>query len=207
MTASLISKGLMIVLSSPSGGGKSSLAQELLKTELNIRLSISATTRLPRFSEVEGKDYYFNTVLEFEQLIKQQRLLEYAKVYNHYYGTLLLPVEEALKEKIDVLFDIDWQGARTIKKYAPAHTVSIFILPPDIDTLRQRLEQRGEDSKDAIVLRLSKAYEEITYASEYDYVVINDHFEETVSKLKSIIIAEHSKTARLDKLGSYLCKK
>ena len=186
------SEGLMIILSSPSGTGKSSLAESLLKIDNNLRLSISATTRKPRLGEVEGINYYFKSSLEFEELVKQNKFLEYAKIYDNYYGTPKEYVEMLLKQGLDVLFDIDWQGARSIKKNA-ANVVAIFVLPPSIETLEQRLRNRATDNEAAIKLRMQSAQNEISHANDYDYVVTNDDFDRTLKKIHAIIVAEREK--------------
>ncbi|CAK6508831.1 guanylate kinase [Rickettsia helvetica] len=186
------SKGLIIILSSPSGTGKSSLAKALLKIDNNLRLSISTTTRKPRLGEVEGINYYFKTGLEFEELVKQNKFLEYAKIYDNYYGTPKEYVEMLLNQGLDVLFDIDWQGARSIKKNA-ADVVAIFVLPPSIEILEQRLRNRATDNEEAIKLRMQSAQNEISHANEYDYVITNDDFDRTLKKIHAIIVAEREK--------------
>ena len=186
------SKGLIIILSSPSGTGKSSLAKALLKIDNNLRLSISATTRKPRLGEVEGINYYFKTGLEFEELVKQNKFLEYAKIYDNYYGTPKEYVEMLLNQGLDILFDIDWQGARSIKKNA-TNVVAIFVLPPNIEVLEQRLRNRATDNEEAIKLRMQSAQNEISHANEYDYVVTNDDFDRTLKKIHAIIVAEREK--------------
>ncbi|BBJ32221.1 guanylate kinase [Rickettsia asiatica] len=185
-------KGLIIILSSPSGTGKSSLAKALLKIDNNLRLSISTTTRKPRLGEVEGINYYFKTGLEFEELVKQNKFLEYAKIYDNYYGTPKEYVEMLLNQGLDVLFDIDWQGARSIKKNA-ANVVAIFVLPPSIEILEQRLRNRATDNEEAIKLRMQSAQNEISHANEYDYVITNDDFDRTLKKIHAIIVVEREK--------------
>ncbi|AAU04209.1 guanylate kinase [Rickettsia typhi] len=185
-------KGLIIILSSPSGTGKSSLAKELLKIDNNLRLSISVTTRKPRLGEVDGINYYFKTDLEFKTLVKQNKFLEYAKIYNDYYGTPKEYVKMLLKQGLDVLFDIDWQGVRSIKKNTN-NVVTIFVLPPSLEILEQRLRNRATDNEETIKLRMQSAQHEISYANEYDYVVINDDFGQTLKKIHEIIVAERAK--------------
>lgn len=204
MLMNLKSKALGIILSSPSGGGKSSLARQLLQMDLNLALSISATTREKRPGEVEGQDYYFKNIAEFEQLKQDNMLLEYAKIYSNYYGTPLEPVQKSLASGVNILFDIDWQGALSIKNKMPEQVVSIFILPPSLEVLKSRLEARGQDKAEDIAFRLSLAQEEMKHAVHYDYVVVNDLFDKTLDHLRSIIIAEQHKTSRLDQLNSYL---
>ncbi|ABV73900.1 guanylate kinase [Rickettsia canadensis str. McKiel] len=186
-------KGLIIILSSPSGTGKSSLAKALLKIDNNLRLSISVTTRKPRLGEVEGINYYFKTGVEFEELVQQNKFLEYTKIYDNYYGTPKEYVEMLLNQGVDVLFDIDWQGARSIKK-SSTNVVAIFVLPPSIKVLEQRLRNRATDNEEAIKLRMQSAQNEISHANEYDYVVTNDDFDHTLKKIHAIIVAERRKS-------------
>ncbi|WP_375358356.1 guanylate kinase [Candidatus Tisiphia endosymbiont of Neophilaenus lineatus] len=201
MLLSLRSKGLAIILSSPSATGKSSLAKAVLKIDRNLRLSISATTRRPRTDEVDGVSYYFKTKEEFNKLIEQDALLEYANIYNNYYGTPKKVVEDLLSQGLDVLFDIDWQGTKLIKKTLQ-NVITIFILPPSLSILQQRVKNRGQDSKESIKLRVKLATKEVYYAKQYDYVVINDDFDTTLETIYSIITAERSKRIRLD-LGKF----
>ncbi|WP_417905113.1 guanylate kinase [Candidatus Tisiphia endosymbiont of Micropterix aruncella] len=201
MLLSLRSKGLAIILSSPSATGKSSLARAILKIDSNLRLSVSATTRRPRTDEVDGVSYYFKTKEEFNKLIEQDAFLEYANIYNNYYGTPKKVVEDLLNQGLDVLFDIDWQGTKLIKKTLP-NVITIFILPPSPSILQQRIKDRGQDSKESIKLRMKLATKEVYYAKQYDYVVINDDFDTTLETIYSIITAERSKRIRLD-LGKF----
>jgi guanylate kinase len=197
MVLSLKSKGLTVILSSPSAAGKSSLARAALKIDSNLRLSISATTRTPRTGEIDGVSYYFKTKEEFNKLIEQDEFLEYANIYNNYYGTPKKVVEELLSQGLDVLFDIDWQGTKSIKKIL-SNVITIFVLPPTPSVLQQRIQNRGQDSKEAIKLRMKLATKEVQYAKYYDYVVINDDFEITLKTIYSIIIAERVKRIRLN---------
>ncbi|WP_342225271.1 guanylate kinase [Rickettsia endosymbiont of Urophora cardui] len=185
-------KGLIIILSSPSGAGKSSLAKALLEIDNNLRLSISATTRKPRPNEQDGVNYYFKTKVEFEKLVKQNQFLEYAKIYDHYYGTPKKHVENLLNQGLDVLFDIDWQGARSIKQNA-VNAVSIFILPPNLEVLEQRLRNRAADNEEAIQLRMASAQAEISHANEYDHIITNDDFNDTLQQIHTIILQERKK--------------
>lgn len=204
MSLNLPKQGLMLVLSSPSGGGKSSLAKALLKIEANLHLSISATTRPMRPGEIEGVNYYFKTYDEFENLIKSKKFIEYASIYGNYYGTLQDAVYGILETGVDVLFDIDWQGARNIKFQNPETVVTVFILPPDMEILKSRIILRAEDSDDSISNRLQSAPEEMSHAEEYDYVIINDNFDLTLTKIQHILNAERSRTFRLDGLRDFL---
>lgn len=185
-------KGLIIILSSPSGAGKSSLAKALLEIDNNLRLSISATTRKPRPNEQDGVNYYFKTKSEFEELVKQNQFLEHAKIYNNYYGTPKKHVENLLNQGLDVLFDIDWQGARSIKQNA-VNVVSIFILPPNLEVLEQRLRNRAADNEEAIQLRMASAQAEISHSNEYDHIITNDDFNDTLQQIHTIILQERKK--------------
>ncbi|WP_419234923.1 guanylate kinase [Rickettsia endosymbiont of Nabis limbatus] len=185
-------KGLIIILSSPSGAGKSSLAKALLEIDNNLRLSISATTRKPRPNEQDGVNYYFKTKSEFEELVKQNQFLEHAKIYDNYYGTPKKHVENLLNQGLDVLFDIDWQGARSIKQNA-INAVSIFILPPNLEVLEQRLRNRAADNEEAIQLRMASAQAEISYSNEYDHIITNDDFNDTLQQIHAIILEKRNK--------------
>jgi len=192
----LRSKGLIFILSSPSGGGKSSLCRELLKTDSNLRLSISATTRAPRPGETEGVHYYFKTTHQFQQLIIQNYFLEYAENYNNFYGTPLEYILKLIDSGNDVLFDIDWKGARQIKAKMPDRVASVFIMPPSLKVLKERLQVRGQDAETVINSRMKLAEEEILHANEYDYIVVNDNFDIALATVKSILSAERAKTSR-----------
>lgn len=186
----LTRRGLMLVLSSPSGAGKTSVSRELLKSEPDLQLSISWTTRPPRPGEEDGDHYHFVNHDEFHDLVVAGEFLEYAKVFGHYYGTPRKPVEKALAEGHDVLFDIDWQGTQQLAQTARMDLVSVFILPPSWKELERRLRQRAQDSDEAVQYRMSKAHEEISHWAEYDYVIVNDGFQKTVVDVKEILHAE-----------------
>lgn len=190
-------KGFCIVLSSPSAAGKSSIAKTLVKIDDNIKLSISATTRLPRVGEIDSVDYYFKSTEEFNYLIQHNALLEYTNIYNNYYGTPKKQVEEFLKNGNNVLFDIDLPGAKSIKQALP-DSVTVFILPPSLTILKQRIQNRKQDSEQEIVLRMELAAKEVKHCSYYDYLVVNEDFEITVETIQSIIIAERAKRTRMD---------
>jgi guanylate kinase len=197
-------QGIIFILSAPSGGGKTTIARALCKIIPNLLLSISTTTRDSRPNEIDGQEYFFKTKQEFEELITHDELLEYAKIYDNYYGTLKSYVYEPLAQNIDVLFDIDWQGAKFIKeKVVETKVVSIFILPPSIEILKQRLINRDQDTTKEISRRLSLALEEISHAKDYDYIVINEDFDKAVEEIKSIIIAERIKSSSKEKLSRY----
>lgn len=187
-----MSQGNLYILSAPSGAGKSSLISALLAkdTQNNMMVSISHTTRQPRQGEENGVHYYFVETAEFESLIEQGAFLEYAKVFGgNYYGTSLPAIEKNLAAGIDVFLDIDWQGAQQIREKVPS-VKSIFILPPSLAELEHRLIGRGQDSAEVIAERMSKAMNEISHYDEYDYVIINDNFEQALSGLQGILRAE-----------------
>jgi len=188
-------KGLLIVISAPSGAGKTTICRDFLKRNPCVRYAISTTTRSPRDGEKEGIDYYFTNPAQFEKMIEESAFLEYAKVYNNYYGTSKYAVMQNLEKGFDVLVDVDTQGAASIRKIYP-ESVQIFILPPSIEVLKQRLMDRAKDSPDVIDLRLSKAKEEISEAKYYKYIIINDQVESAVANFTAIIMAEKLLTVR-----------
>lgn len=183
-------RGIMLVLSSPSGAGKSTIARHMLDRFDTLELSVSVTTRAKRGSEIDGKHYKFISEREFERLRESDALLEWAEVHGNFYGSPRDPVERALGEGQDVLFDIDWQGGTQLMDKARADVVSVFILPPSMGELQDRLKRRAEDSADVIEHRLANAAEEIPHWREYDYVVINDDLDSAFHKIESIMIAE-----------------
>lgn len=187
-----MSQGILFIISAPSGTGKSSLIEGLLKTKslYNIKVSISHTTRIMRPGESHGKHYYFISKKEFRIMIKQESFLEYAKVFNNYYGTSHQNIEKMLLSGIDVFLDIDWQGASQIR-YKMPKSKSIFLLPPSKDALYKRLRGRGQDSDTVIAKRMEKAVDEMKHYSEYDYLIINDDFQKAINDLKTIVFAEH----------------
>lgn len=189
-------RGLLLVLSSPSGAGKGTLSRLLLDTDRDIELSVSVTTRGRRPSEVDGVHYHFTTVPRFLSMREGGELLESAEVHGNYYGTPVEPVERALKGGRDVLFDIDWQGSVQVRERMPEDTVAIFILPPSMAELRQRLQRRAEDAADVIEKRLENAKYEMQQWQRFDYVVINDDLDRAFSDIKSILRAERLKRAR-----------
>ena len=184
-------RGLLIILSSPSGAGKSTLARRLMTWNPSLAFSVSSTTRQMRTEEVDGKDYFFVDEAKFKQQVADGDMLEHAHVFGKFYGSPKGPVEAAISEGQDVLFDIDWQGAQQISNSAlQKHVLSIFILPPTIVELQRRLEGRGQDTAETIGKRMQKSWDEISHWSGYDYVLINDDLDATEEKLKSIVTSE-----------------
>jgi guanylate kinase len=186
----------MYVLSSPSGAGKTTLSKRLIAQNPDLVLSVSYTTRKPRPGEVDGQDYFFTDEAKFLEMAGDGAFHEWAKVFDHYYGTPKAEVDEALSEGRDVVFDIDWQGARALAKSAPEDVVRVFILPPSLALLRDRLKKRAQDSDDVIDGRMARAKEEIEHWDEYDYVVLNDDFSRALEKLSDILQAERLKRNR-----------
>ena len=197
-------RGLMIVLSSPSGAGKTTLTRQLLSENKNMTMSVSATTRRPRRGEVHGRDYFFVDKSDFSNMIEDGEFLEHAKVFDNYYGTPRGPVEESLEQGKDVIFDIDWQGAQQLTQASSDDLVKIFILPPGMQELEKRLRSRASDSDEVIARRMSKSEAEISHWAEYDYVIVNDEVELAMSELSAIIIAERLKRKRQLWLGPFV---
>ena len=196
MTTPITKRGLMLVLSSPSGAGKTSICKKLLQQDTSLVLSVSATTRKRRPGEVEGKDYQFLSTQEFESRINKSQFLEYAKVFGNYYGTPAQLVERTLKSGVDVLFDIDWQGTQQLKARARQDLVSVFILPPSIKELEKRLFKRAQDTSEVVASRMSKSASEMSDYPEYDYVIINHDLDKSVQQVQSILCAERSRRER-----------
>ena len=193
-------KGMMFVLSSPSGVGKTTLAKKIAKHNSNFAISISYTTRKPRPSEINGKDYHFVNLEEFNRLIKENNFFEYAKIFDNYYGTLKKTVIELISRGKDVLFDIDWQGTQQLKKISDLLLVTIFILPPNIKILKERLLNRHKGEIKSIEKRLNKFNEELSHWHEYNYVVINDDLNKCYDAILSIIISEKKGIAQKQNL-------
>ena len=183
-------KGMMFVLSSPSGAGKTTLTKKIEKNNSNFSISISHTTRKPRPNEVNGKDYHFVSNEDFSNLIKKKYFFEYAEIFNNYYGTLKEPVLKLISEGKDVLFDIDWQGTNQLKKNKKLSLVTIFVLPPNIKILKERLLNRHGGQENIVKERMKKFNEEVSHWNEYNYVVINDNLDVCFSKISNIISNE-----------------
>ncbi|MBA2709453.1 MAG: guanylate kinase [Tatlockia sp.] len=187
--------GNLIIVAAPSGGGKTSLVKQLITMLDNIEISISHTTRMIRPGEKEAFDYFFVEQPKFEEMIKANAFIEYAQVFNHYYGTSVAQINSRLQAGIDVVLDIDWQGAQQIRQIFP-DSVSIFILPPSLDILEQRLFDRRQDNHDVIDTRMQRAQDELSHFSEFDYLIINDDFTKAAKEIKAIVIANRLRMAR-----------
>lgn len=194
----------MLVLSSPSGAGKSTISKALLERDGGISLSVSATTRPMRNGETEGVDYYFVDQEKFEAMVKAAEFLEHATVFENSYGTPKAPVEKILKDGRDVLFDVDWQGTQQLAENARDDLVSIFILPPSIEELESRLHGRAQDSDEVVKKRMAKATSEMSHWAEYDYIIVNEDIELSVSQVEAILTAERLKRDRQTGLGDFV---
>jgi guanylate kinase len=201
---SVARRGLMFVLSSPSGAGKTTLARMLLKADRDVELSVSVTTRPKRRGEIGGRDYHFIDLSRFEAMVKTGKLLEWAEVFDHRYGTPRRPVEQALRAGRDVLFDIDWQGTQQLREKARDDLVSVFILPPTAKELEQRLKRRALDSHDIIGARMSKASGEMSHWPEYDYVIVNRDIDKAFAEVRAILAAERLKRERQIGLSGFV---
>lgn len=197
-------RGLMLVLSSPSGAGKTTLSRALLEGDAAITMSVSATTRRPRPGEVNGKDYYFLSTEDFGIMRNNGEFLEHAKVFDNYYGTPRKPVEEALSAGQDVLFDIDWQGTQQLDESASEDLVKVFILPPSAYELEKRLNSRAQDSAEVVAGRMAKASDEISHYQEYDYIIINENVDKSLAELRSILTSERLKRRRQTGLSDFV---
>ncbi|MGB3177715.1 MAG: guanylate kinase [Albidovulum sp.] len=198
-------RGLLIILSSPSGAGKSTLAKRLMAWDDSLKFSVSATTRPARQGEVDGRDYYFRTRGAFEEMVANGEMLEHAEVFGNLYGSPKGPVESAMNEGRDTLFDIDWQGGQQIRRSSLSKdVVSIFILPPSIADLESRLRGRGQDSEDVIADRMAKSRDEISHWGEYDYVIVNGDVDVAEAELKTILKAERARADRQPGLTEFV---
>lgn len=189
-------RGLMLVLSSPSGAGKTTIANELLSREEQLGISVSVTTRAPRPGEIDGKDYFFVTNEEFQRLLENGQLLEHARVFNNHYGTPKEHVLATLKAGNDIIFDIDWQGTQQLSQFARDDLVSVFILPPDAKALEKRLRKRAQDSEHVMNHRMEQAANEISHWPEYDYVIVNKDLEASVLQVQKILHSERMRRRR-----------
>ena len=202
---SLSEKGVLVILSSPSGAGKTSIARALVEENKNFLFSVSATTRKSRPGEVNGREYHFLTVNEFRERIDGGQFLEHAKVFGNLYGTPLQPVLESINKGKDLIFDVDWQGGKQIRSSSLSKfVISIFILPPSIKALQERLMKRAQDSSDTVKDRMRKSIGEIMHWKEYDYVIVNSNFEQTLHEVKSIIKSEKLRRVRNSQLEEFI---
>lgn len=197
-------RGLMLVLSSPSGAGKTTLARRLLEEEPGIEMSVSHTTRKKRSGEVAGRDYHFVDHDAFTKMREQDEFLEWAVVFDNYYGTTRKPVEQALAAGRDVLFDVDWQGADKLRGSAPDDVVTVFVLPPSASALEQRLNVRAEDEPDVVQRRMRGASNEIQHWDQYDYVIINHNIDQALASVRAILGAERLKSSRQSGLKDFV---
>ncbi|QCO56480.1 guanylate kinase [Pseudorhodobacter turbinis] len=198
-------RGLLLILSSPSGAGKSTLARMLMQWDPTIRFSVSATTRAPRPGEEDGREYYFRDRADFEAMIEAGEMLEHAKVFDNFYGSPKAPVEAAMQEGRDTLFDIDWQGGQQIRNSSLGRdVVSVFVLPPSIAELESRLRGRAQDSDEVISGRMAKSQSEISHWAEYDYVLVNRELDQTFTQLRTILEGERLRRDRQPQLSSFV---
>ncbi len=198
-------RGLLLILSSPSGAGKSTLARRLMEWDPSLRFSVSATTRAPRPGEEDGREYYFRSRAEFEAMVAAGEMLEHAEVFGNLYGSPKGPVEAAMKEGRDTLFDIDWQGGQQIRNSSLGRdVVSVFVLPPSIAELDRRLRSRGQDSDEVIAGRMAKSQSEISHWAEYDYVIVNNDIDQAFNDLLTILQAERMRRDRQPGLAEFV---
>ena len=199
-------KGLLLVISSPSGAGKTTISKKLVDDLDGIELSVSVTTRKKRKDEIEGKHYYFKSDNEFQALIKKSKFLEYANVFGYFYGTLKSEILSKIENGLDVIVDIDWQGTRQIENHLPDDIVKVFILPPSMEELENRLGKRASENKENFLKRMSEAKKEISHYKEYDFVIVNNDIETAVNQIKSILFSERLRRHRQLSLKSTLKK-
>ncbi len=198
-------KGVLVILSSPSGAGKTSIARALVEENKNFLFSVSATTRKSRPGEVNGREYHFLTVNEFREKINDGQFLEHAKVFGNLYGTPLEPVMESINNGKDLIFDVDWQGGKQIRSSSLSKfVISIFILPPSIKALQERLMKRAQDSSETVKDRMTKSIGEIMHWKEYDYVIVNNNFGQTLHEVKSIITSEKLRRVRNSQMEKFI---
>ena len=198
-------KGVLVILSSPSGAGKTSIARALVEENASFLFSVSATTRKSRPGEVNGREYHFLTVDEFREKVNDGQFLEHAKVFGNLYGTPLEPVMESINNGKDLIFDVDWQGGKQIRSSSLSKfVISIFILPPSIKALQERLMKRAQDSSETVKDRMTKSIGEIMHWKEYDYVIVNNNFEQTLHEVKSIITSEKLRRVRNSQLEEFI---
>ncbi len=196
MSTDIARRGLLLVLSSPSGAGKTTISRRLLERDSLLTMSVSVTTRPKRPGEVAGRDYHFIDPTEFNLMVNRRELLEHAKVFGHYYGTPRGPVEGAIDGGKDVIFDIDWQGAQQLSQNARDDLVSVFILPPSSDELDRRLHARAQDPEEVVAERMAKAPNEMSHWAEYDFIIVNSDIDQSVAEIEAIVTAERLRRRR-----------
>ena len=201
---SKINRGLVLIVSSPSGAGKTTICKKLIQDIENLSLSVSVTTRLKRQNEIDGKDYFFKSDEEFDKMVKQEKFLEHARVFGYSYGTLKSEINSKITNGINVIVDIDWQGTRQIEEHIPDDIVKIFILPPSIKELEKRLGARATETQDSFKKRMSEARKEISHYNEYDFIIINDDVQESVNKIKLILNSESLRRRRQVGLSEFV---
>jgi guanylate kinase len=204
MTQDIGRRGILLVLSSPSGAGKTTITRKLVERDPGLSLSVSVTTRPPRRGEIDGKHYHFIDRARFEEMVRRGELLEHAAVFGHFYGTPRAPVAAALAAGRDIVSDVDWQGTQQLKARARDDLVSIFILPPSLDVLEQRLRRRAQDAEDVVRARMAKSADEMSHWAEYDYVVVNRELEDSVARVQAILLAERSRRERQVGLADFV---
>jgi len=197
-------RGILLVLSSPSGAGKSTITRALLEREPALEFSVSVTTRKPRQGEIDGKHYHFIAREKFDAMVRDGALLEHAEVFGNLYGTPKAPIEAALGKGRDVIADLDWQGTQQSKQAMRDDVVTVFVLPPSRDALLQRLRTRAQDSEEVVRARMAKSADELSHWPEYDYVVVNDRIDDSVKMVESIIAAERTRRDRLKGLAEFV---
>ena len=199
-----INRGLVLIVSSPSGAGKTTICKKLIQDVENLSLSVSVTTRLKRQNEIDGKDYFFKSDEEFDKMVKEEKFLEHARVFGYSYGTLKSEINSKITNGINVIVDIDWQGTRQIEEHIPDDIVKIFILPPSIKELEKRLGARATETQDSFKKRMSEARKEISHYNEYDFIIINDDVQESVNKIKLILNSESLRRHRQVGLSEFV---
>ena len=199
-----INRGLVLIVSSPSGAGKTTICKKLIQDIENLSLSVSVTTRLKRQNEIDGKDYFFKSDEEFDKMVKEKKFLEHARVFGYSYGTLKSEINSKITNGINVIVDIDWQGTRQIEEHIPNDIVKIFILPPSIKELKKRLGARATETQDSFKKRMSEARKEISHYNEYDFIIINDDVQESVNKIKLILNSESLRRHRQVGLSEFV---
>jgi len=201
-----MNKGKLYIISAPSGAGKTSLVKQLVADLEQLSVSVSHTTRKMRDGESDGKDYFFISLDDFKKMIEQQAFLEHAQVFDNFYGTTQQSVEESLNNGVDIILEIDWQGAQQVRKMLP-ESVSIFILPPSIEVLQQRLENRGQDCQEIIDRRMQDAVNEMSHCDEFDYLIVNDDFNQALAELTGVVVSQRlEKKRQLETLAPLLNK-